>query len=79
MTSTIEIIDEKTTKLNISFADEDIDLECAIEVAGDEAAALAYAPFFEADMRRQYADLFPQPDPIVTPDTPFEGETGEIE
>lgn len=59
------VIDDKTTKLTISFADENVDLTGETIVAGGEAAAVAYEPFFEADLRRNFADKFPQPEPII--------------
>ena len=46
----------------IDFADEGIELAGETLIVGDEAKALAYAPFFEADLRRHNAELFPQPE-----------------
>ena len=60
-----EVIDERRYKLTVSFADENVDLTGETVVAGGEAEALAYAPFFEADLRRNFADKFPQPEPII--------------
>ena len=51
--------------LGVSFVDEGIDLTDHIKVDGDEQKALAYLPFFVADLKRNYAHLFPQP--IVDP------------
>lgn len=51
--------------LGVSFLDEGVDLVEHIKVDGGESAALAYLPFFVADLRRNYAHLFPQP---VQPD-----------
>ena len=62
MIITTETYDEKTTRLIIDFSDEGVDLCGDILVAGDEQAALGYAPFFEADLRRNYAELFPRPE-----------------
>jgi len=62
MITTTEIISEKLTKLTIDFADEGIFLIGETEVVGDESAALAYAHFFEADLRRNNAELFPVPE-----------------
>jgi hypothetical protein len=59
MITTTEIISEKLTKLTIDFADEGVFLIGETEVAGDESAALAYAHFFEQDLRRNNAELFP--------------------
>lgn len=65
---TTEVVDEKRCKLTISFADENVDLTGETVVAGGEAEAVAYEPFFEADLRRNFADKFPQPEPIITPE-----------
>ena len=62
MIITTETYDEKATRLIIDFSDEGVDLCGDILVAGDEQAALGYAPFFEADLRRNYAELFPVPE-----------------
>lgn len=62
MITTTEIIDDKRTKLIIDFNDEGVSLVGETEVVGDEAKALAYAPFFEADLRRNNAELFPVPE-----------------
>ena len=60
-----EVIDEQRCKLTVSFADENVDLTGETIVAGGEAAAVAYEPFFEADLRRNFADKFPAPEPIT--------------
>ena len=65
-----EIISEKQTKLTIDFADEGAFLIGETEVVGDESAALAYAHFFEQDLRRNNAELFPVPEPIEGPEMP---------
>ena len=62
MITTTEIISEKLTKLTIDFSDENIVLVGETEVVGDESAALAYAHFFEQDLRRNNAELFPIPE-----------------
>ena len=62
MITTTEIINDKRTKLTIDFNDENITLVGETEVAGDESAALAYAHFFEQDLRRNNAELFPVPE-----------------
>ena len=62
---TTEVIDERRCKLTVSFADENVDLTGETVVAGGEAEAVAYEPFFEADLRRNFADKFPQPEPII--------------
>ena len=72
MITTTEIISEKLTKLTIDFADEGVFLIGETEVVGDESAALVYAHFFEQDLRRNNAELFPIPE-IEIPE--MEGET----
>ena len=62
MITTTEIIDEKLTKLTIDFSDENVVLVGETEVVGDESKALSYAPFFEQDLRRNNAELFPVPE-----------------
>lgn len=62
MIATTEIINDKRTKLTIDFNDENITLVGETEVVGDESKALAYAPFFEQDLRRNNAELFPVPE-----------------
>ena len=62
MITTTEIIGEKLTKLTIDFNDEGVNLIGETEVIGDEGKALAYAHFFEQDLRRTNAELFPVPE-----------------
>ena len=65
-----EIISEKLTKLTIDFTDEGVFLTGETEVIGNEDTARAYASFFEADLRRNNAELFPVPEPIEAPEMP---------
>ena len=62
MIATTEIINDKRTKLILDFSDEGVSLVGETEVVGDEGKALAYAPFFEQDLRRNNAELFPVPE-----------------
>ena len=62
MITTTEIINDKRTKLILDFSDEGVSLVGRTEVVGDEGKALAYAPFFEQDLRRNNAELFPVPE-----------------
>ena len=71
MITTTEIIDEKLTKLTIDFSDEGVSLVGETEVVGNTDTALAYASFFEQDLRRNNAELFPVPE-IEIPE--MEGE-----
>ena len=59
MIATTEMIDDKRTKLTVDFSDEGVSLVGETEVVGDESKALAYAHFFEQDLRRNNAELFP--------------------
>ena len=52
-----------TTRIAVDFADEGVDLVGETSVLGDEQKALGYLPFFERDLRRNFADQFPQPEP----------------
>lgn len=61
------------TNISVSFADEGVDLTGETSVIGGEQKALDYLPFFERDLRRNFADRFPQPEP------PVGGMTGGIE
>ena len=69
MITTTEIINDKRTKLTIDFNDENITLVGETEVVGNTDTALAYAHFFEQDLRRNNAELFPVPEPIEAPET----------
>ena len=70
MITTTEIINDKRTKLILDFSDEGVSLVGETEVVGDESKALAYAHFFEQDLRRNNAELFPVPEPIEAPEMP---------
>ena len=70
MIATTEIIDNKHVKLVIDFSDEGVSLIGETEVVGDEGKALAYAHFFEQDLRRNNAELFPVLEPIEAPEMP---------
>ena len=62
MITNTEIISEKLTKLTIDFSDEGVSLVGETEVVGNTDTARAYASFFEADLRRNNAELFPVPE-----------------
>ena len=51
------------TNITVSFADEGVDLTGETSVIGGEQKALDYLPFFERDLRRNFADKLPQPEP----------------
>ena len=63
-----ETVDEKTTRLSVDFSDENVTLTGSSLVAGDESAARAYAHFFEQDLRRNNAELFPVPEMSAAPE-----------
>jgi len=73
MITTTEIINDKRTKLILDFSDEGVSLVGETEVVGNESKALAYAHFFEADLRRNNAELFPVPE-IPEAEEMFGGE-----
>lgn len=56
--------EDGTTTIQVSFLDEGVELEGETSIKGDGSKALAYMPIYEADLRRNYADLFPSPEPI---------------
>jgi hypothetical protein len=61
MTYIVTVNDDGTTTIEISFIDEGVNLQGRTNVKGGELEALNYLPVFEADLRRNYADLFPLP------------------
>jgi hypothetical protein len=63
MTHTTETLSDGTTRLTLDFSDEGVELTASVLVKGDVATALAYMPFFEVDLRRNNAELFPTPEP----------------
>lgn len=62
MITNTQAVDSNRIRLTLDFMDEGIDLTGSMLVAGDESAALAYAHFFEQDLRRNNAELFPVPE-----------------
>lgn len=62
MTHTFEA-EGNTTRIVVDFADEGVDLAGETSIIGDEQKAAAYLPFFDRDLRRNFADQFPQPEP----------------
>ena len=74
MIATTEIINDKRTKLILDFSDEGVSFVGETEVVGDEGKALAYAHFFEQDLRRNNTELFPVPE---MPEAPEEMPGGD--
>ena len=62
MITNTQAVDSNRIRLTLDFMDEGIDLTGSMLVAGDESAALAYAHFFEQDLRRNNTELFPVPE-----------------
>lgn len=56
------VIDEKHSGLTVDFSDENVSLIGETVVVGSEEDAVHYARFFEADLRRINAELFPIPE-----------------
>lgn len=67
MTHTLTVNQDGTTTLVVDFADEGVELLGETTVKGGEAEALQYLPVVEADLRRNYAHLFPAPEPDPVP------------
>jgi hypothetical protein len=68
MTYVLAVNPDGTTIIQVDFSDEGVALTGETRIKGGEAEALAYLPIFEADLRRNYAELFPLPElPEPTP------------
>lgn len=67
MTYRLTQLDGGIVRIHVDFADEGVDLQGTTHVAGDEDAACRYLPTFGTDLRRNYAHLFPTPDPEQEP------------
>lgn len=63
MTHTITVLENGTAKINVDFSDEGVNLQGETFVKGGEVEALNYLPVFEQDLRRNYYELFPKPEP----------------
>ncbi|MDK2793480.1 MAG: hypothetical protein PWP75_108 [Caldanaerobacter sp.] len=68
MTHNITVLDNGTTKIEVDFSDENVNLRGETFVKGGETEALNYLPVFEQDLRRNYSELFPKPDPETMPE-----------
>ena len=66
MTHNFTVNPDGTTTVNVDFNDEGVILQGETSVKGGEDKAMAYLPFFESDLRRNFADKFPVQE--VTPD-----------
>ena len=51
-----------TTTLRMSFIDENVDLQGEISIKAGVEDAISYVPFFENDLRLNFADKFPVPE-----------------
>jgi len=61
---TYEIIKNinRTTTLHMNFIDENVDIQGEINIKGGVEDATSYVPFFENDLRCNFADKFPVPE-----------------
>lgn len=66
MIHTITVNPDGTATIAVNFSDETVSLTGETTVKGGESAAVRYLPTFEADLRRNFAELFPKP-PEPTP------------
>lgn len=62
MTYTLTVLNG-TTKIEVDFSDEGVNLQGETFIKGGEAEAENYIPIFEKDLRYNFADLFPKPEP----------------
>ena len=62
MTHIITVNQDGITTIQVDFSDEGVNLQGKISVKGGEGAAMAYLPIFEADIRRNNAEMFPLPE-----------------
>jgi hypothetical protein len=51
------------TRIKVDFSDEGVNLQGETEVKGDRQTAERYVHIFEADLRRNFSELFPVPEP----------------
>lgn len=71
----ITVLADGTTRIDVDFSDEGVDLQGSTSVKGGKPEALAYLPTFESDLRRNYRHLFPEPEP--DPEDIDDGEDDE--
>lgn len=62
MTHIITENGDGTTTIQIGFGDEGVELQGEITVKGGETEAQSYLPFYESDLRRNFAEKFPVPE-----------------
>lgn len=68
MTYIVRPNDDGTTTISVSFSDEGVDLNGETTVRGGETEAQRYLPVYEADLRHNFAHLFPRPEPESMPE-----------
>lgn len=68
MIHNITVLDNGTTKIEVDFSDEGVNLQGETFVKGGEEEAKNYLPTFEQDLRRNYSELFPKPEPETIPE-----------
>ena len=54
------------TKIEVDFSDEGVNLQGETFIKGGETKAENYVHIFEEDLRYNFADLFPKPEPEPT-------------
>ena len=64
MTHYLTVEPNGTTRIDVDFADEGVDLAGVTHVRGGEADALIYLRVFVSDLRANYAEMFPQPEMV---------------
>lgn len=71
MNQTITENADGTSRIDIDFADEGIDLQATTSVIGGEGKARGYAATFAEDIRRNNSHLFPIPEPVSENEEPI--------
>lgn len=56
------------TLIGVDFSDEGVALQGETTVKGGTEQAEKYLPAFERDLRENYRDLFPVPEPEIEPE-----------
>ena len=55
----------KHSFITVDFVDENVDLKGKTSVYGNLQSAEDYLPFFEKDLRQNYAELFPVAEEVI--------------
>ena len=62
MTYTFTLNPDGTTTIQVDFSDENVNLQGQTSIKGGVVEAMRYLPVFEADLRRNFTDLFSVPE-----------------